>query len=287
MYNSVSVSEISTKPWIEIKGVGEMLSMKLLVVVVALMAACAQAKSACNMELQGGLRITATALEFTTDDKIQYKILKDQDLWVNDRILALNPAQQQLVKQYATSIRALVPDVRQLSLEGVDLASEAMHLVFQELLEPDNETAKKIDREFALLMSDIKNSFADGKPININQKGVSDGDFFGMNFETRISNIVEAAGQEISWNLIKSLGSAIFSDSDKRGDFETRMNKFGEKMDHQMKQRSEQLDKRGNTVCNSIIVLDAKEEELKRSIKEIAQFNLIFLKTNSVTKQTI
>ncbi len=264
-----------------------MLKMKLFTVLWVLAANCAQAKSVCDMELQGGLRITAAALEFTADDKIQYKILKDQDLWVNDRRLVLNPAQQQLVKQYATSIRALVPDVRQLSIEGVDLASEAMQLVFQELLEPDNDTAKKIDREFALLMSDIKNSFADGRPININQKGVSDGDFFGMNFETRISNIVEASGQAISWNLIKSLGSAIFSDSDKRGDFETRMNKFGEKMEQQMKLRSDQLDKRGNAVCHSIYLLDTKEEELKKAIKDIAQFNLILLKTNSVAKQTI
>lgn len=264
-----------------------MLGMKLFVVTLALVASCAQAKNACDVELQGGLRITRSTLEFTADDKIQYKILKDRDLWVNDRLLILNPTQQQLVTQYATSIRALVPDVRQLSLEGVDLASEAMHLVFQELLEPDNDTAKKIDREFALLMSDIKNSFADGKPININQKGVSDGDFFGMNFEQRISNIVEASGQAISWNLIKILGSAIFSGSDKRGDFETRMNKFGEKMEHQMKLRSEQLDKRGNAVCHSIILLDAKEEELKKSIKEIAQFNLILLKANSATKQAI
>ena len=239
------------------------------------------------MELQGGLRITNTELEFTADDKLQYKILKDQDLWVKDRRVVLNPAQQQLVTQYATDIRALVPEVRQLSLEGVDLASEAMHLVFEELLEPDNDTAKKIDHEFSLLKRDIKNSFADGKPITVNQKGVSDGDFFGMNFEKRVSNIVEESGKEISWNLIKSLGGAIFSDSDKRGDFETRMNRFGEKMEHQMKQRSEQLDKRGNAVCHSIILLDAKEEELKKSIKEISQFNLIHIKPNSSVKQSI
>ena len=264
-----------------------MLTMKCLIALCVLAATCAQAKEACDMELQGGLRITNATLEFTADEKVQYKILKNQDLWVNDRPLVLNPSQQQLVKQYAASIRALVPEVRQVSLDGVDLASEAMHLVFQEILEPDNDTAKKIDHEFSLLKRDIKNSFADGKTINVNQKGISDGDFFGMNFESRISNIVEASGKEISWNLIKSLGGAIFSDSDKRGDFETRMNKFGEKMEHQMKARSEQLGKRSEAICHSVILLDAQEEELKKSIKAISQFNLILIKKNPELKQSI
>lgn len=261
-----------------------MISMKWLVALTVLAAASVQAKQACNLELQGGLRITNTALEFTDGDKTQYKIIKDQDLLVNDKRVVLNPAQQQLVTQYATGIRALVPEVRQISLEGVDLAASATRLVFQELLEPDNDTAKKVDHEFSLLKNDIANSFADGKTINVNQKGVSEGDFFGNNFEKRISNIVEESGKEISWNLIKSLGGAIFSDSDKRGNFETRMNKFGEKMDQQMKVRSEQLDKRSEAVCHSIVLLDAKEEALKVSIKEISQFNLILIKSNPESK---
>jgi hypothetical protein len=261
-----------------------MISMKWLIALMMLAAASVQAKQACNLELQGGLRITNTALEFTDDDKIQYKIVKDQDLLVNDKRLVLSPAQQQLVTQYATAIRALVPEVRQVSLEGVDLAASATRLVFQELLAPDNETAKKVDREFLLLKSDITNNFADGKPINVNQKGVSEGDFFGNNFEQRISNIVEESGKEISWNLIKSLGGAIFSDSDKRGDFETRMNKFGEKMDQQMKLRSEQLGKHSEAVCHSIVLLDEKEEALKKSIKEVSRFNLISIKSNPESK---
>ena len=258
--------------------------MKWLIALFVLAAGCVQAKDACNLELRGGLRITTTALEFTDGDKMLYKIVKDQDLWMNDRRLVLNPAQQQLVTQYATSIRALVPEVRQISLEGVDLASDATHLLFQELLEPDNDTEKAIDREFSLLKIDIQNSFADGQPININQKGISDGDFFGMNFEKRISNIVAASGKEISWNLIKSLGSAIFSSSDKRGDFETRMNRLNEKMEHSMTQRSEHLDKRGAAVCRSVTLLDAKEEALKKSVKEIGQFDLIFIKNTTEPK---
>lgn len=253
--------------------------MKLVVALVLLLVAVAvQAKGGCGVELEGGLRITNTALEFSEGEKIRYKILNDQTLVVNDRPLGLDQKQQLLVKQYATGIRALVPEVRQLTLDGVDLASQAMGLVFQELLEPDNQTALSVRNEFMLLRNDIEKSFVTGKPININQKGVQDNDYLGMDFEARISKIVEASGREISWNMIKSLGAAIFSKDDKKGDFETRMNKFGERMEREMGVRAQKMERNGDRVCSSILALDRKEEELRQSIKEVSSFNLIKLK---------
>lgn len=246
--------------------------------VLCLSAACVQAKEACDMELEGGLRITKDALEFTQGDAAQYKILKDQTLWSKGRQVKLSDQQQILVTQYATSIRALVPEVRQLSLEGVDLAAQAMNLVFQEFLEPGNTTTQKIAKEFTLLRADIEQGFAAGKPININQQGVSDGDFLGTGFEQRISNIVEASGKEISWDVIKSVVSAVFSGDEKASNFEARMNKFGEKMEREMNARSAKLEKQGKSVCRSVAALDAKEEALRASIKEISHFNLILLK---------
>lgn len=274
MYNSVSVGYLNLS-FDKAEGVKK---MKLAIATVFLLsAACAQAKEVCDVELEGGLRISSTVLEFTEGDEPRYKILNDQTLVVGDRPLHLDQKQQLLVKQYATNIRALVPEVHQLTVEGLDLASDAVGLVFQELLEPDNQTVQKVRNEFLLLRNDIEKSFANGKPININQKGIKDNDFLGMDFESRISKIVEASGKEISWNIIKSLGLAIFSD-DKRGDFETRMNTFGERMDRQMKVRSEKMEKHGDVVCHSVTALDRNEEELKQSIKEISSFNLIKLK---------
>jgi hypothetical protein len=250
----------------------------MMVSVLSFSAACAQAKQACDMELQGGLRITANELEFTQGDKTQYKILNDQTLWSSGRELKLSDQQKILVMQYASGIRALVPEVRQLSLEGVDLAAQAMNLVFQEFLEPGNTTAQKIAKEFTLLRADIEQGFVNEKPITINQKGFGDGDFLGTGFEQRISNIVEASGKEISWDVIKRVVRAIFSGDENASNFEARMNKFGEKMEREMKLRSEKLEARGNSVCRSVAALDVKEEALKAAVKELSYFNLIQMK---------
>jgi hypothetical protein len=256
----------------------KVIDMKLIVASILLLVVfSAQAKQACDLELQGGLRITQTALEFLKGDKLQYKIVNDQVLWVKDRPMVLDAKQQVSVRQYAAGIRALVPEVHQLTLEGVDLASDAVGTVFQELLPPNNQTAKQIRSEFVLLRKDIEQGFASNKPININQQGVDDGDFFGADFERRISNIVDASGKEIVWEVMKSLGGAIFSDSE-RGSFDERMNKFGEKMDREMKARSERLEKHGEIICSMVAALDVQEESLKKSVVEISDFNLIQLK---------
>jgi hypothetical protein len=253
--------------------------MKLvLAAVLLLIAICVQAKDGCGVELEGGLRITTTALEFTEGDKTRYKIINDQTLVVNGRPLSLNPRQQLLVQAYATSIRALVPEVHQLTLDGVDLASEAVGMVFQELLEPDDQTAQKIRNELSLLRNDIEQGFASGRPITINQKGIDHDDFLGMDFESRISKIIDSSGKKIGWNLIKSLSESIFPNDDKRGNLETRLNKIGERMEREMKVRSEKMEKREDLVCRAVLALDAKEEALKQSITEISEFNFIAIK---------
>ncbi len=260
--------------------------MKLAIGFALLVSAvCVQAKEGCGMELEGGMRITKNALEFTEGDKTRYKILNDQTLVVNDRSITLDAKQQLLVKQYSQGVRAIVPDVQHLALDGVDLAAHAMDLVFTELLGPDNKTAQGVQHEFSLMKADLERRIASEAPININQKGIQTSDFLGADFERRINKIVESSQKEITWNVVKELSTTLFSSDEKDGSFETRMNKFGEKMDRfgksmdkEMNARATNLEQRVNQICASVSALDAKEEELKQSIQEISSVNIIKVK---------
>src|SRR3954467_1164259 len=109
--------------------------MKLFIAsVVLLVSGSVFAGDMCNVNVQGGLRITSEALEFSKDDAEQYKILGEQTLVVKGKEIKLNRDQQLLVTEYASSVRAIVPEVRQLTLDGIDLGAEAMKLVFDEFL---------------------------------------------------------------------------------------------------------------------------------------------------------
>jgi hypothetical protein len=252
--------------------------MKLFMAsLVLIFAESACASEMCNLEVQGGLRITKSELEFSQDEVVQYKIANDQTLLVNGKPVKLNQKQQLLITQYAVGIRAMVPEVRQLTLEGIDLGAEAMKIVFDEFLGPDNSAAQEANQSFSLLKKDIEKSFTGDSPIYFNRKGGHEDNFFGNDFESRVNNIMETSGKEIAWSVMKAVGTSILSLD---VSMESRMNKFGEKMEFQMKRRSEKLEKVSGTVCRSVVLLDLKEEEMKRAIPEVSEFNFLQLKTS-------
>ena len=103
------------------------------------------AQDACNIELGASLTLNKTTLEFfnatrgsENKKKVLYKINNDHSLIVHGNKIDLNDHQQALVTQYARSIRAMLPHVRTIAIEGVDLALEGVNLAFNELLGEGN-----------------------------------------------------------------------------------------------------------------------------------------------------
>jgi len=255
--------------------------MKLFIAsVVLLVSGSVFAGDMCNVNVQGGLRITSEALEFSKDDAEQYKILGEQTLVVKGKEIKLNRDQQLLVTEYASSVRAIVPEVRQLTLDGIDLGAEAMKLVFDEFLGPNNSAAKDVHRAFSLLRTDVEKNFSSENPIYFNQKGGIADNFLGNEFESRVNAIMENSGKEVAWSVMKAFAVSFFSPGSTSANMEARMNKFGEKMEAEMTQRSKKLEARGDLVCGSVMALDRKEDAMRQAIPSIAEFNFLLLKKN-------
>ncbi|MET0355843.1 MAG: DUF2884 family protein [Cellvibrio sp.] len=255
--------------------------MKLLLLPLGfIFASSAFAGGSCDLELQSSLRISSSSLEFIKDGAEQYRIVNDQDLWVANKKIALNQQQRLVVKDYALGVRAMVPEVRELTLDGVDLAADAMKLVFDEFLGADHQAPQEVNGAFRLLRKDVEKSFSTDQPIYLNQKGSDATNILGKEFRARVNEIMESSGEEIAWSFIKAIGASIFS-SNREQDFETSMKKFGARMEREMKQHSEKLEVSGNKVCHLAKQLDLKEEELKKSVNNIALFNFILIREKS------
>jgi len=239
------------------------------------------ADESCRVELQSGARITPSAIEFTDQDKPQYKILNDQTLWVNDRKLPLDSKQQALVNQYSTSLRALVPEVRDLTLAVVDLATDTTSMVFDEFLAADNTALQAARDEFGLLKREIAKKFAEGEPISINQKGMQSNNFAIEDFDERLRAIGDNIGKEFAWTMIKNIGLAALS-SDGSNSFDAHMKSFDQKIKEAVERKSQNIEYHAQILCVSIMAVDAKEEALKASVKELSQFNFIQLKKTSI-----
>ena len=257
--------------------------MKTLIAgLLMLTAGAAAAHDSCHLELDAGLRITEDSIEFYDENDPLYKIVDDQYLVVNGQPLKLNPTQQDAVALYASSIRAAVPEVRDMALDGIDLAIEAITLTFDGLLGEKNQVSAQLTTELKNTKSDVNRYFTSGRPISLNRAHEDTPDFLGKQFETRIERIVETSVQNSIGSIMIAMGKEILAAGGNMQAFEERMNKFGEQMELQMNAKATGLEEQGKKLCNTMHTVDAREEQLKLAVPAVESFNVIRVKAASV-----
>ncbi|MDR7090536.1 DUF2884 family protein [Cellvibrio fibrivorans] len=250
--------------------------MKTLIASVLLLAAgSAAAHNSCNLELDAGVRITDNSIEFYNEDQQAYKIVEDQYLVVKGRVLKLNQMQQEMVASYAASIRAAVPEVRSMALDGIDLAIDAITITFDGLLGEKNQVSAQLLTELNNVKSDVNRYFSAGNPITFNRGNEDTPEFLGKYFETRIERIVETSVQNSIGSIMIAMGKEVLASGGDMDAFEARMNKFGEQMEVQMNAKAVRMEARGEQLCKTIRAVDAREEQLKHAVPAIESFNIL------------
>jgi hypothetical protein len=225
----------------------------------------------CGADILGGIKITAVAIEFSKNKQQLYKIVNNEDLYVNGEQIALTYTQQSLVTDYSSSIRAVVPEIKNIALDAIDLASDGVNLAFNELLGEGNDLSLDITAQLAEIRIEVDKGFTSNKDIYFDEEGFSGEE----DFEKRIENAVENTIQNSIGSLMIAVGQQmLFSGGD--GDaFETRMENFGEKMEHEMESRGEKIEKRGEELCQSVVAIDVLENELSHEVVELKDMNLL------------
>lgn len=250
--------------------------MKTFIASVLMFAAgSAAAHTSCDLELNAGLRISGDSIEVYDADNAVYKIVDDQYLQVNGQQLALTGAQQIAVANYAASIRAAVPEVRGMALDGIDLAIDAITITFDGLLGENNQVSVQLMTELTNVKSDVNRYFSSGKPISFNRENKSVPDFLGKQFETRIERIMETSVQNSIGSIMFAVGREVLKSGGDMQAFEARMNKFGEQIEQQMNARASAMEARGEKLCTVMQAVDAHEEQFKQAIPAVESFNMI------------
>jgi hypothetical protein len=250
--------------------------------VLLLTAGSATAHNSCNLELDAGVRITDDSIEFYDGDKQIYKIVEDQYLVVAGDVFKLTRTQQDVVASYAASIRAAVPEVRNMALDGIDLAIDAITITFDSLLGEKNQVSAQLMTELNNVKSDVNRYFTSGKPISFNRGNEGTPDFFGKQFETRVERIVETSVQNSIGNIMIAMGKEVLASGGDMTAFEARMNKFGEQMEQQMNAKAVAMEARGENLCHTMRAVDAHEEQLKHAVPAVEVFNVIHVNVPEV-----
>lgn len=250
------------------------------------------AHDACDIELDTGVTLNETKLEFfnaseNTENKkhVLYAIKNDHSLIVHGQKIELNDHQQRLVTKYAKDIRAMVPQVRTIALEGVDLALEGVNLAFNELLGEGNNVGAELTTELSTLKDEVAVRFTEKHGITVGAKGINGKGFtgeelLGKEFEQRIESAVEKAVINSMGSILMAMGQEMLFSDKESNSLETRMEDFGESIADEMEHRAEKIEKKAAVLCAAITDIDKLEEQLKASISPLANINVISVTYN-------
>jgi len=239
------------------------------------------AHDSCDVDLEAGVTINESKLEFfesENKDQVLYAIDSNYNLTVHGEDVSLNSEQQALVEQYSTSIRAMVPQVRHIAIDGVDLAIEGVNLAFNELLGEGNGVGADLTHELSSLREEVAERFTIEHGFTLGENGLDDDELLGEEFEQRIESAVEKAVMGSMGSLLVALGQEMMFSGGDTDAFETRMESFGENIEHEMELRAKKIERKAEDLCLAVVEIDQLEEALKSSISPLAQINVITAK---------
>jgi hypothetical protein len=229
----------------------------------------------CNVDLNGGISINAQEITFSKNKTQLYKIVGNDTLVVNGEKIDLTRSQQSLLNEYSTNIRAVVPEVQSIAVDAIDLAIDGVNLAFNELLGEGNDVSAELTTQLTSIRNDVNTEFNGSNDFYIDEDGFAGEDFFGDEFEQKIENAVESTIQNSLGSLMIAVGQEMLFSGGDMNAFETRMENFGEQIEHEMESRGAGLEQRGEALCQSVITIDELEDQLRNEVDEISEFNII------------
>ena len=244
------------------------------------------ANESCNVDLSAAFTINPSSIEFLTEGETNaeqsqtkqklslYKIIDGQKLFIAKQSVKLTPEQQALLKKYDEKIRELVPQVKSVAIEGIDLAVEGVNLAFNGLLGEGNKVGAELTQELELIRVQVAANLSIENGISVGTEGLASEELLGKDFEQRIKSAVAKAVLNSMGTIMLTIGQQMLTADSDGQSFETRMENFSETIEQEITVRSAQIEKKAQALCLNVAKLDALEEQLKAEIKPLANIKV-------------
>jgi hypothetical protein len=239
------------------------------------------AHNACDVDLTAGISINHNTIEFfkakaskNEDSRNLYKITQGKYLFIDKQSIELSQSQQALISEYDARIRQLVPQVKNVAIEGVDLAIDGIGLAFIGLLGEGNNVSADLTRELEEIREQVTTKLSIEEGVTLGIDGFEGEDLFGKDFEQRIEKLVEKTVLNSMGTMLMAMGKQMISADDKEESFETRMEKFADSIEQEMSVRADTIKAQAQGLCRSIVKVDSLEEQLKDNIKSLSHIDV-------------
>ena len=230
----------------------------------------------CNINVDGHLTLENRLLTVTTKQSDKITIDEHHNLYVNGDAIYLDSEQQQWVKDYYDGINAAVPQVAEIAVEGITIASEAIGHVFGELLGHDNSAVDDLTAKLDEMNQQIQyNFYADDGSIRLDSNEFENGNFFGEQWESEFEEAVEELVFNSMGRLMIAIGSEMVMSGGNMDSFEQKMENFAADIEEKVHFRGEELERKADLLCAQLTSVDEAENALQSSIDELNGLNIL------------
>ncbi len=230
--------------------------------------------SQCEVTLNYDVAVEPNKLVISKAQNELYRIELDK-LYVDGTEVALNAQQQQLVTQYATEVSKQLPEVIDLIHDAVDMATTTVSAILTPMF--GDSVGAKVDTMMASLSERVdKEAYQQGDHFYLGATESSLEETFGKEFEREIEQLVQSS----IGSLMMVLGSEMMngdgeSFEQKMQAFSNKMEKMGQDIEVQLKQQSQDLEQRADTLCENFQQLAVLEKQLREQIPQLDKYPLL------------
>lgn len=230
----------------------------------------------CNVELNGNMQLENNVLAIILDNDTRLTIGQDKILYVDGIALQLDPQQQRSVENYYDGINQAAPQAAAIATDAVALASTALNEVFTELLGSDNTALADLSDKLRNLDQKIQyNFYADNGDIRLHSDSFENGEFFGEQWETHFEEAIEDLVTDSIGHLMVAIGTQLIFSGGDMGEFEQKMERFGEQMEQKVEYQAEALEEKASELCETLAKVDLAENYLQMNINQLAELDVI------------
>jgi len=215
----------------------------------------------CSYDLDYDIKVSRSSITFTDDSGKQINIDEDNHLSVNGNRQILSSEQQAFVDDYADGIRVLIPEVKALATEAINIGVTAAGMALSTLLGEDDPDYSRFNAKISsianLITDKINADEFDSKAFN---SDFDDG--FGDDLEA----VVEEAVEEITPRLMaKVMTAALSGDSNGISAIEVRAQDLERDIEEYIEPQAEAIEARAKELCTSVADLDRIEDQMVSS----------------------
>jgi flavodoxin len=231
----------------------------------------------CSIDLHNGVTVTPEFVKVFDRNDTLFLINKDGSMTIDGKSVTLSNSEQQISAQYANGIRKAVPQAVDIAVEAMDMATTGVTTAFSALFGENSEIEYKVTQVIERAREQIEENINhDGNKYTIAPNSFDNlENAFDEDFEKEIEKVAMSS----MGSIFSLLGEAMTNGN---GDFEQRMEAFGDKMEkmgesleQSLEAQGEKLEEQAEALCMQLKEVDKLETQLQEAVPQFAKYELL------------